>query len=253
MKWLFVALSALGVLLVVPRYVCGGLANGYFDADLTTQRALADGVARRVKDHQEAVFFETGMSRFDGQSAIAIYQMTLLGLGQVVQEHPELRETYLPAMRAATDRLVDPRTLTYAEEVYGRHGAVQMAPHEGHVYLGYINLGLGMLRVVEPNNRHAALHDRISNALAERLDAAAHGLIETYPDETWPPDVAAVAGSIGLHAHATGVDRSALLERWAERFTRCAVHSSGYLLQRVNSGGCEGVDAPRGSGTAVAA
>jgi hypothetical protein len=97
------------------------------------------------------------------------------------------------------------------------------------------------------------LHDRISSALAQRLDAATNGLIETYPDETWPPDVAAVAGSVGLHARATGIDRAALLDRWAERFAKCAIHPSGYLLQRVNSGGCEAADAPRGSGTAVAA
>ena len=250
-KWLLVAVTAAAALLLVPRYVCGRDADGYFDARRATQQAIADGVARRIVEHEPLHFFETGLSRFDGQSAIAIYQMTLLGLGQVVLEHPELREAYLPAMRIAADRLVDPHTLAYAEEVYGWHGAVQMAADQGHAYLGYINLGLGMLRLIEPDTRHAALHDRITAALAQRLDRAANGLIETYPDETWPPDVAAVAGSIGLHARATGNDRSALLARWAARFAECAIHSTGYLVQRVD--GCEPADAPRGSGTAVAA
>ena len=93
-----------------------------------------------------------------------------------------------------------------------------MAPGEGHAYLGYINLALGMLRAVDPATPYAALHDRLTAALAERLDRAPTGLIETYPGETWPPDVAAVAGSIGLHAAVTGVDRRALLERWARAF-----------------------------------
>jgi hypothetical protein len=127
-----------------------------------------------------------------------------------------------------------------------------MAPGEEHAYLGYINLALGMLRAVDPATPYAALNDRLTAALAERLDRAPTGLIETYPGETWPPDVAAVAGSIGLHAAVTGVDRRALLARWAARFEACAVHRSGYLVQRVKSGTCKAVDAPRGSGTAIA-
>jgi hypothetical protein len=78
-------------------------------------------------------------------------------------------------------------------------------------------------------------------------------MIETYPGETWPPDVAAVAGSIGLYARATGRDHGPMLERWAERFARCAIDRSGYLVQRVRSGSCAALDAPRGSGTAIAA
>jgi hypothetical protein len=110
-----------------------------------------------------------------------------------------------------------------------------------------------MLRAVDPGTRHAALHDRLTEALAERLARSATGLIETYPGETWPPDVAAVAGSIGLHARVTGVDRRAMLDTWATRFASCAVDKSGYLVQRVRSGTCISKDAPRGSGTAIGA
>jgi hypothetical protein len=66
--------------------------------------------------------------------------------------------------------------------------------------------------------------------------------------------VAAVIGSIGLHARATKSDRAELLARWAEKFEPCAVdRGTGLLVQRVTSGGCHPDDAPRGSGTAIAA
>ena len=53
----------------------------------------------------------------------------------------------------------------------------------------------------------AARHQlNVPATLAERLFASPTGLIETYPDETWPPDVSAVAASIGLHARATGTE-----------------------------------------------
>jgi hypothetical protein len=238
--------------LVVPRQVCTRGADALFDGDLAVQQAFADRVARAIETHDGLHFFRTGRPRFDGQSAIAIYQMAILGLGQTVLEHPELRDRYLPAMRSAADRLVDPRTLGYAASRYGQHGVVRMAPGQGHAYLGYVNLALGMLRAVDPQTRHAPLHDRLTRELARRLFASERGLIETYPGESWPPDVAAVAGSIGLHSQVTGTDRSRGLATWAARFQSCAVDVSGYLIQRLRPGSCRPADAPRGSGTAIA-
>ena len=248
-----VAASFAVTIAIVPRQLCGRTAQPLFDGELAAQDALAREVARAL-DAQPGrrQFYRSGASRFDGQSAIAIYQMAILGLGQIIREHPERRVAYLPAMRAAAERLTDPRTLPTATRAWKHNGLVAMAPGEGHAYLGYINLALGMLRTVDPATPYAALNDRLTASLAERLDRSPTGLIETYPGETWPPDVAAVAGSIGLHAAVTGVDRSALLARWAARFEACALHRSGYLVQRVRSGGCKPVDAPRGSGTAIA-
>lgn len=237
---------------IVPRELAGHAAQPLFDGELDAQDALARQVAKEITAAPHLQFYRTGSRRFDGQSAIAIYQMAILGMGQIIREHPERRDEYLPAMRAAAARLVDPRTLPTAARVWGHNGLDRMAPGEGHAYLGYVNLALGMLRAVDPSTPHAALHDRLTAALAERLDRSPTGLIETYPGETWPPDVAAVAGSIGLHAAVTGKDQRALLERWARRFEHCAVHPTGYVVQRVKSGTCRPVDAPRGSGTAIA-
>jgi hypothetical protein len=236
---------------LLPRAVAGRRANDWYEGDVATQDALARYVSRVVLQQKDLHFYRTASSRFDGQSAIAIYQMALLGLGQVALEHPEKRDTYLPAMRVAANHLVNPDTLGYAASVYGRHGVNGMAPSAGHAYLGYVNLGLGMLRLLEPNMEHASLHDRLTSELSKRLFSSPTGLIETYPKETWPPDVAAVAGSIGLHARATGRDVKARMDPWAERFARCSIHESGYLVQRVRSGSCAPKDAPRGSGTAV--
>jgi hypothetical protein len=240
-------------LLAVPRWLAGRGAGAWFDGDLATQDALARTVIANTLEHKGTLFYKSGYSRFDGQSAVATYQMTLLGLGQILLEHPEKKEAYLPAMRAAAERLASVDVLRYAEHVYGHHGVTHMGAGEGHAYLGYVNLGLGMLRMFDPQHPLSAVHDRITEQLAARLDASPHGLIETYPGETWPPDVAAVAGSIGLHAHATGKSWRGMLDRWADRFAACSIHASGMLVQRLATGSCRAVDAPRGSGTAVAA
>lgn len=238
--------------LLVPRWVCGLGAENWFEGDASTQRRLGDHVAQVVGAQKAPTFFRTGAERFDGQSAVAIYQMTLLGLGQLILQHAELRETYLPVMRQTAKHLADPETLRYAAQSYGHHG-VATTHFVGHAYLGYINLGLGMLRLIEPDMELASLHDRITTELAKQLDASPNGHIETYPGETWPPDVAAVAGSIGLHARATGTDRRAMLDRWSKRFAECAISPSGYLYQRLQTGTCRPADLPRGSGTAIGA
>lgn len=238
--------------LTVPRAVAGRGAAAWFDGDLATQDALARHVARSVLTQRAPVLYATGQERFDGQSAVAFYQMALLGLGQILLDHPEKRDDYLPAMRLAATRLASPDLLRYARRVYGPGGAGGTGAGGGHAYLGYVNLGLGMLRLVEPQNELAPLHDRLTAQLAAALDASPTGLIETYPGETWPPDVSAVAGSIGLHGRATGADHAALLARWTTRFEACAVDRAGMLVQRVTSGTCKPVDAPRGSGTAIA-
>jgi hypothetical protein len=237
----------------IPRLVCGTGAGPLFDGERESQAALADGVVEAMDRHHGHVLYASGGSRFDGQSAIAAYQMTIMGLSQIVQGHPDLRERYLPALREAGRKIADPKTLAYAAHVYGHNGIVAMNPGEGHAYLGYVNLALGMLRAVDPGTPLAALHDRLSAQLAARLFASPNGLIETYPGETWPPDVAAVAGSVGLHAKVTGADLSTKLGAWAALFAKCAIAEGGYLVQRVQSGTCKPVDAPRGSGTAVAA
>jgi hypothetical protein len=239
-------------LALVPRALCGQGADAFFTGDRAAQEGAARALVDEVRQHDAALPRRTAPHRRDGQSEVALSQMEILALGQIVREHPELRETYLPAMRAAAARLADPATLGYATRAWGENGLVAMKPGEGHAYLGYINLALGMLRAIDRDTPYAALNDRLTAALAQRLDASPTGLIETYPGETWPPDVAAVAGSIGLHAAVTGVDHRELLARWAARFAKCAVSPSGYLVQRVRSGTCTPVDAPRGSGTAIA-
>lgn len=237
----------------IPRWMAGWHANPLFSGDLDAQGPLARHISQEILAHKGGIFYHSGRERFDGQSAVAIYQMALLGLGQTILEHPETRDEYLPAMEKAADQLVDPNTLKYAAHVYGEHASVRIGPSGGHAYVGYINMGLGMLRLIKKDMRHAALHDRISADLRRELFASPTGMIETYPGESWPPDVAVVVGSIGLHAKATNLELRAEMKTWGERFEKCALHEpSGYLYQRVITGSCKPIDAPRGSGTAIA-
>ncbi|MFJ9744005.1 hypothetical protein, partial [Streptomyces sp. NPDC101166] len=85
------------------------------------------------------------------------------------------------------------------------------------------------------------------------LLAAPTGLIDTFPDEAYPTDVAAVAAAIAVHGRATGVDHSAVLAHWARQVRAVQIDpATGLVWQRMGSDG-RAHDAPRASGTGLAA
>jgi hypothetical protein len=86
------------------------------------------------------------------------------------------------------------------------------------------------------------------------LLASPTGLIETYPGEAYPTDTAAVAAAIAIHGRATGASHARVIARWAERVTSVQIDpASGLVVQRMGAFDGHAHDAPRGSGTALAA
>ncbi|WP_053237126.1 hypothetical protein [Sandaracinus amylolyticus] len=253
MRNAFLLLVIVVLAAIVPRVWLGREPARLFDGDRATQDALAREVIAYAERDVDEGAFHTGSALFDGEWAFGTHQMTLLALGQIVLEHPELRDAYVPAMRRAADRLVDAGTLRFAASRWGEDPIAALDGDHGHAYLGYAALALGMLRAVDPETPHAALHDRIEAALARRLARAPHALIETYPGESYPPDVLAVAGSLGLHQRVTGADHRALLDAWSRTFRARWIDASGYLVQAGDARTGEARDAPRGSGTAIGA
>jgi hypothetical protein len=251
--------ASLAVIIVVaaflPAWLCGRSAAGLFDGRRETQLALARAVAESIRRGVTTRDFSTGSPRFDGEWALGTHQMAVLGLGQVILEHPETRDELMPALSLAADRLVAAETHRFGTAAWREEGLKRLGSRNGHAYLGYVNLALGMDRMIRPDSPHAELHDRLTAALQRRIAASPTGMIETYPSETYPPDVSSVVGSIGLHHRVTGIDRGQreLVARWAGTLrARFVDPGSGLLVQSLGRDGRH-VDHPRASGTAIAA
>lgn len=237
----------------VPRYVCGRPAAALLANDLDAQDSLAREVAASVTSGVASTAFHTGNARFDGEWAFGTHSMALLGLGQVILAHPERRDAYLPAMETCAEQLTSPATNAFGTEAWNNSGFDGLPGGEGHGYLGYTNLALSMLRLLSPDTRFATVHDKLTEALARRLQTAPHGLFETYPGESYPADMSMVAGSIALHDCATGAPERPWLTAWRTRFSAWIDPASGLAYQAGLASNGRPAGPPRSSGTALAA
>jgi hypothetical protein len=232
---------------------CGRRGVGFYKGERGEWEPLARHVAGWVEVGVDASNFHTGGARFDGEWALGTYQMAALGLGQVALEHPELAEELRPVVADAAEALLEPGLRSFGTAAWGDDALEALETEQGHAYMGYLNMALGMHRLLEPDTELASTHDALTEALARRLAAAPTALIETYPGEAYPVDVASVAASIALHARATGADRDAMLEAWSERYRELYVDPvSGLLIQAADPATGNAWDRPRGSGTALA-
>jgi len=242
--------------LVFPRWWCGRGAGALFQGRLDAQAPLAREVARWVDSGVSQQDFNTGSARFDGEWQFGTHQMAALGLAQVVLAHPETKDEYVPVIERCFERLLSAKVREFEKQAWNGKGALEsLDGPAGHAaYLGYFNLALGVYRQAAPETKHKELHDKITAALARRIEASPTLLLETYPGETYPVDNTAVIASVAQHARATGRPPPAIVRAWVER---CRAHYvdpvSGLLYQSVDGRSGAASDKPRASGTALGA
>jgi hypothetical protein len=250
---------ALGCALVVARLVvpwwCGRDAGAWFDGDPEVQHQLAaELVAFEASD---GALRAAGGDRFTGEWALVTHQMAALGLAQLCLAHPAWVPELAPVVTAAAANSFLPEMRDFGTRAWnGEDAMASLDGEHGHAYLAYAALALGMARLVDPAFPAALArqHDALIAAYERRLLASPTGLIETYPGEAYPTDVAAVAAAIAVHGRVTHVAHAAVLHHWAGRVRAVQIDpASGLVIQRMDARTGAPHDVPRGSGTGLAA
>lgn len=259
-RWLVRGIALCVALLaarVLPAWWCGRDAEGWFEGNADLQRGLArELVAFEQADDALGLDPTRSRDRFVGEWALVTHQMTALGLAQVCLAHPELREQLVPVVTRAALKSFQPEMRDFGTRAWNEDAMASLTGPHGHAYMGYPALALGMARLLDPAfpKSIARQHDALMAALDRRLRASATGLIETYPGEAYPTDVAAVAAALAVHGRATGIDHSPALAHWARCVRERQLHqASGLVFQRMGARDGRPRDAPRGSGTGLAA
>ena len=256
MKRAIIVLVAVGAVRWGAASWYGREAAAWLDGDEEVVRGLsAELVGFETADTQTRATHPE--DRFAGEWALVTHQMTALGLAQVVLAHPEWKSAYAPTLRTAALRSFLPEMRGFGTRAWhGEEALASLDGSNGHAYLAYSALAVSMARLVDPVGFPAdvaAQHDALIAAYERRLLASPAGLIETYPDEAYPTDVAAVAAAIAVHGRATGVSHQRVLDHWARQVRAVQIdRQSGFVHQRMSVDGTPR-DVPRGSGTGLAA
>ncbi|MEZ4237531.1 MAG: hypothetical protein R3F59_15570 [Myxococcota bacterium] len=251
MKWTARGLALLALAVggwAALQVRAGRLADRFFDGDPAVVLPLADAVAAAVAEGTDPARFHTGSDRFDGEWALVTCQMALIGLAQVADAHPERRSAYAGAAAGCVDYLLDPAARAFGTDAWGEDGlsAAALASDHGHAYLGWLGLGLRAgLRLVtgEVAARARPVADAVADALARRMAALPVAAFETYPGETYPPDLALVAAAVAeSHRH------DAAVAAFAAKHRAAAVDpATGLLVQALDPRTGAPADAVRGS------
>lgn len=255
LRRLIAAILFVGALWLLPAWWCGRDAAQWLGPEAKYPVGLSREVAATIKAGVSENDFTNATSLFRNEWKFGTYQMGALGLLQVIRAHPETRAEFMPAVEQAIDRLLSPGVRAFDQHMWQEDPLDSLEGPNGHTaYLGYLNLVLTLHRQLVPDSRYAPLNDRISAALARRIAASAHGILETYPGEAYPIDNAAGLTSLILHQRLTHADHTAAIQRvltcyrsyWREP-------RSGLLYQAIGPHSGQPQAGPRASGTALAA
>lgn len=234
----------------VPHRIAGWEADGFYEGDAALEEKLVRGLRETTKDDLVERPFRTGSAHFDSEWLFGTYMMAGMGFGQLALARPEREPELVRDMDRCIEGMLKDGARHYDVSTWGSDPIASLDGDEGHVaFLGYMNLVLGLRRVIEPKNRYAALNDAISAALERRF--AKGRFLETFPGQTFPVDNASAIGSLGLHQRATGADHGLTIASFRDLVERTARQEDGLLVQITETDG-RPRDVGRGSGTFLA-
>ncbi len=235
----------------VPHRIASREAPAWYSGDRELEERLAQSVRSATQKTLVSHPFATGSAHFDSEWLFGTYMMAAMGFGQMALEHPELAPGAGEDMDRCIEGMLGERARSYDRSKWGEDPIASLGGGHGHVaYLGYMNLALGLRRLLDRDNRWSSLNDEITGALERRI-LATEGFLETFPGETYPVDNASAVGSLGLHGRATGASHRRAIDAWLLRMRVHALDREGLLVQATTPRGAPR-DAGRGSGTFLA-
>lgn len=236
----------------VPHRVAGWEAEAWLEGDPALTEQLAKGLRQTTQDELVKHPFRTGSQHFDSEWLFGTYMMAGMGFGQLALSQPERAAEFTADLDRCIAGMLKPESRFYDTSTWGADPLSTLSGERGHVaFLGYLNLTLGLRRLLAPNNPYAELNDQVSEALERRL-LATSGFVETFPGRTFPIDNASAVGSLGLHQRATGKSHARVIRAFSDRVNRLArQRGDGLLIQITTTSGAP-LSVGRGSGTFLA-
>lgn len=220
-------------------------AAAWWRQDEAVVLRTADRLAADMRAGTRPADFHTGDPRFDGEWALVSCQMTVLSLTALLERFPEREARWRPAVSTCAAWLASPEAREFGTAAWGADALTDPDPGHTHAYLGWTTVALaaaGRSGDAEAADAAATFARRLATAVDGRRLAE----LETYPGETYPPDLAVVIAALALQG-----DHDEVVASLIARFRVEAIDpETGLVRQRLGQGEPGPV---RGSGTMLAA
>lgn len=193
--------------------------------------------------------YDTGSELFDHEWAFGAPAMRAACLAQVILRDPSADAELGPALDRATEEILSSKSRAFSRMKWGSDPLDEDRREHTHAaYYGYAGLAVGLASWAHPKWEPARRD--LAKRLRERVRAEGDAWPETYPGESYPPDLAMGAGALGLDDEGGPVsaERLALTKRVASAVDP----TSGLLVQSVDPASGAPRDGARGSGTFLA-
>jgi hypothetical protein len=211
-------------------------------ADLAMRRAyLVDRVANEGFGVADMPFLVA--SPYRQELAISTLSMTTVALTNLSFADPALRQANLDAVRVMISRALSSEIRRYDVIWWGEDAIDSLAGENGHAgYLGHLNLMLACFFLLGGEDGTLRdLHERISAALARRLEQSGSIHAESFPGWTYTADNVIVVLSLRLHDLVAPPAYGGLVRDWLAFSRRHLLDAhSGMLRYYVRSGEAAG-------------
>lgn len=224
-------------------------AQALYRGEMMAQRGIAIGAVSWGPS--QASDFATGAELFDKEWTFGAPMMRTACLAQVLIRHDSLDAALGKHLDMAVEELLSDKARAFTKMQWGSDPLVtDDTRHDHAAFLGYTGFALGLASRVHPD-RWEQVRRGIVAKLRTRVMQRDAGRLETYPGESYPPDIAAVAGALALAAQDTHEPDPALA-RVLEWLRSDLDPESGLLRQAVDPATGAARDVARGSGSFLA-
>lgn len=151
---------------------------------------------------------------FDGEWKVGTLSMSVLAATNLAFRYPETRVARAAMVEVWSERMLRDDVRAFDTAKWRSDALSTLEGNDGHAgYLGHLALVLGARCML--TQRTDAVHTRVVDALARRIDDSPSALIETYPGEVYVPDNSVVVAGIALFDTCTGgTAHAATVQRW---------------------------------------
>jgi len=222
------------------------IVQGEERSDLIARR---DYLQHRLEGTFEYQAMTPGGDLFLGEWALGALSMTAAATTNLAFTFADTRAEALDRLPRLIDRAMQGEARAFDQRQWGEDPLETLQTDHGHLgYLGHFNLMLGGYRALGGDHRYDALHRRITEAMARRMDRSVSAHVETYRGEIYTSDNSTAAASIAVYDLVSGENHGATLQRYVQ-YTRAHLldERTGLVVFKVDEQG-RPQGAPRGCG-----